>query len=138
MRDEWRACRNGECSCRQVWSAIGDCPVATIESGEWGDQEHIVSIADAPDDCMPGTLVATCEARMLGYGYISPEISKSWTRLIAAAPAMLQALERAAVDIRTGAEPTESVFRILAAINVARDGKERRIGELSTLSGSCR
>ena len=122
MRDEWKACRHGKCSCRQVWSTAGDCPVATVESGEWGDTAHTVSIADAGANTLTGTLVARCEPRMLVYGDIQPTISDSWVRIIAAAPTMLQALERAAVDMRTGADPAESVCRVLDAINRARYG----------------
>ena len=32
----WHACHDGKCPCKQVWA--DNCPVATVESGKWGDE----------------------------------------------------------------------------------------------------
>jgi hypothetical protein len=39
----WRACKDGLCSCGQIWSISEDRPVAFVQrDGEWGDEWHEV------------------------------------------------------------------------------------------------
>src|SRR3990167_3550702 len=48
----WHACRDGECKCKQLWTA--DHPVAVIEAGEWGDEYPALRMLD-----VEGTLHGT-------------------------------------------------------------------------------
>jgi hypothetical protein len=75
----WRACADGKCSCRQVWSISGDVPVFTGTAGDpaialvglahhkWGDSAEMI------------------------YGEIPIEQTEANARLIAAAPDLLEA-----------------------------------------------
>jgi hypothetical protein len=78
----WRACHESKCPCRQVWSLPGDFPVFTAKAP--GEAQSIVGMAhhkmaDAPD---------------LIYGEIPEWQTEANARLIAAAPEMLDLLER--------------------------------------------
>lgn len=33
----WKGCKEGDCTCGQIWSITGDHPVAAVEYAEWGD-----------------------------------------------------------------------------------------------------
>lgn len=81
----WRECGHdrGGCQCGQVWSVAADCPVATVESGEWGDEYPAVREVDGK-----------CEAYMerIGYGIVPEDAARANARLIAAAPDLLSAL----------------------------------------------
>lgn len=77
----WQACKEGACTCGQVWSLSGDMPVFyALEDGK----RQIVGLAcnewgDAPD---------------LIYGAVGREQQVANARLIAAAPDMLAMLRR--------------------------------------------
>lgn len=72
----WKTCQNGNCTCGQVWSIPGDCPVFTVlldgrpqlvglACNEWGDSPDAI------------------------YGAVGKEQQTANARLIAAAPDLL-------------------------------------------------
>lgn len=76
--EPWRACKEGECRCGQIWSIADDCPVATVISGEWGDEIPVIEInPDAPD-------VARATVKLSAYGAIPPDEAKANTKRIVA------------------------------------------------------
>lgn len=76
----WRACKNGECSCMQVWG--NDHPVAIVTSGDWGDDYPAIRLTGN------SSLDQKAEAYMeqITYGSVFPEVAQANARLIAAAP----------------------------------------------------
>jgi hypothetical protein len=84
----WKTCHNGKCRCKQIWSETADHPVATIEAGEWGDTYPAIS--------KEGKAVI----ESIPYGEISEETAEANANLIAAAPELLEALERCEVLVR--------------------------------------
>lgn len=81
----WRACNNGECSCKVVgWK---DHPVAKVFSGEWGDEFPSIRLVG-------GSLELKAEPYMerFAYGTIPEDEAKANARLISAAPDMREAL----------------------------------------------
>jgi len=69
----WHYCGEdrGGCRCMQIWSAHH--PIATVESGEWGDYDE--------------------SGELLPYGRIPEDTAKANARLIAAVPELLRALK---------------------------------------------
>ena len=88
----WRGCKDGDCSCGMIWSVPGDHPVATVESGPWGDTWPALRSFDNGN--MPGTAVEAYMERS-DYGEVDPDVAKANARLIAAAPDMLEQLRNA-------------------------------------------
>lgn len=80
----WSACKDGKCACHTVMCA--DHPIATITSGDWGD--------DFPSVRLVGdSLDRKAEPYMdqITYGSVDPAVAEANCRLIAAAPTMLEA-----------------------------------------------
>ena len=103
----WTACRDGECSCGQVWSKPADRPVAMIETGEWGDTYW---------ECEDGEAVR----REIPYGPALPreqEIANA--RLIAKAPKMYEALEIIAHNLSPNGSKAQTHNQLSYAIGVA-------------------
>lgn len=106
----WQACKDGACTCGQVWSIPGDMPVfSALENGK----RQIVGLAcnewgDAPD---------------LIYGAVGKEQQVANARLIAAAPDLLAALKelhdrcvQVKEALREGILPGEAVHPLSAAL----------------------
>jgi hypothetical protein len=92
----WRVCghERGVCSCVQIWSIPTDCPVATAEIGEWGDEYP--AIRHIEGNGMSGTTVEAYMHRIT-YGEVPESAAKANARLIAAAPELYEALQEAVV-----------------------------------------
>lgn len=88
----WRACKDGKCSCGQIWSVPFDAPIASVQHGPWGDRYPALRTVDASEG-MSGTSVKI-EAYMevIEYGSISEDAAIQIRRLIAAAPELRDAL----------------------------------------------
>ena len=76
----WRACHGGECSCRQVWSIPGDCPVFTAKET---DPKEVVQVGLAHHKWG--------DAADMIYGEIPEQMTFANARLIAAAPDLYSA-----------------------------------------------
>lgn len=83
----WHACRNGICSCGQVWCS--DYPVAEITRGEWGDTYPAIRLTDGTSM----SRVAEAYMEKIVYGSISDEMATANARLIAAAPDLYSAIK---------------------------------------------
>jgi hypothetical protein len=83
----WRACQNGECSCKVVSSEKH--PIANVVSGKWGDDFPAIRLVG------DSSLNMKAEAYMeqFTYGEIYPAVAAANARLIAAAPDLLEAVE---------------------------------------------
>ena len=83
------------CECGFIWSVQGDCPVAQVIRGEWGDEYPAIRIET------PGAIGEKAEPYMekIVYGSIDDETADANIRLMVQAPAMLALLERVLVDI---------------------------------------
>lgn len=84
----WKACGDGKCSCRQVWSIPGDCPVFTARPD---GSMSVIGLAhhkwgDSPD---------------LIYGDIPPDEQQANAMLIASAPDLLLTVAQQAQQIAT-------------------------------------
>lgn len=79
----WKACRNGDCSCGQIWSVPADHPVATVDGPEWGDTLWV------PLQNEDGSLDVRREFH--AYGSFPAETRKANILLMTAAPELLQA-----------------------------------------------
>ena len=86
-KGEWKACHNGECSCKQIW--CDDYPVATVNAGKWGDD--YCSIRLVGESSL--TLKAEAYMEQITYGEIKEKTAIANARLIAAAPDMYEALK---------------------------------------------
>ena len=107
----WSACRDGKCSCKVVMS--DHYPVATVTHGEWGDEYPAIRSVD-------GKVEAYMHRDV--YGTVSEDAARRNALLIAAAPDLYAALERAAYCIRTGADVAETLLCIEQTLNRAREG----------------
>ena len=87
-RGPWKACNDGRCSCKQVWSLTDDHPVAEVISGEWGDDYPAIRLTD--DQGISGTRAEAYMER-IAYGSVKEECAVANARLIAAAPELLEA-----------------------------------------------
>lgn len=76
----WKACHDGKCKCKQVWSETADHPVAIVECGKVGDDYPEVENGKAV-------------MKQITYWEIGEEVAEANAHLIAAAPDMLEALE---------------------------------------------
>jgi hypothetical protein len=79
----WEACHDGKCKCKSVWN--DNHPIATVESGEWGDEYPAIREGE---DGEPEAY-----AERIVYGTIDEESAQGNARLIAAAPEMLELLK---------------------------------------------
>jgi hypothetical protein len=84
----WSACHNGECQCKTVMG--NDYPVATITSGNWGDDYPSIRLVG------DSSLELKAEAYMeqITYGKVSEETAVANARLIAASPELLEACKQ--------------------------------------------
>lgn len=73
----WNACRDGKCSCHQIWSA--DHPVAEVASGKWGDEYPSIRLVGPSLN-----LKAEAYMEQISYGEISVESSEANAALIVA------------------------------------------------------
>ena len=108
----WRACRNGECSCKQVWCANN--PVAEVVAGKWGDDYCSIRIVGET------SLDLKAEAYMeqVTYGEIPEKEAIANAHLIAAAPDMYEALKAAwNEDIDTSLAVHQQIAEALAKAN---------------------
>lgn len=90
----WHACHEGKCPCKQVWG--DDHPIATVECGDWGDDYPSVRLTG-------GSLERKAEAYMeqINYGRIDEDTARANARLIAAAPELLHACQKALRELGT-------------------------------------
>lgn len=88
----WKACKDGDCRCGQIWSKTADQPVATVEIGQWGDAWPALRFSG------DGTVVEAYTARS-DYGEVSLEEAKANANLIAAAPELLTECEASAIAL---------------------------------------
>jgi len=118
----WKACHDGKCRCKQVWSAHH--PVADVIHGPWGDPYPALEISGGAID-----MTAKPVMRMIEYGTVPDDIAEANARLIAAAPELLEALSH----IVRLMEPMEREGGInvpgLATLNGARAAIARANGE---------
>lgn len=82
----WRACKDGSCSCGHVWSIPGDFPVCSALN----EKNIAVAVAHEHMADDPETI----------YQSITPEMCAANARLIAAAPALLDAASNLIGDVR--------------------------------------
>ena len=83
----WSACHDGKCRCKQVWAT--DHPVATVESGTWGDSFPTLKMTGGSFDRKVEAVIERIE-----YGEIDEAVAEANCKLIAAAPDLYEALER--------------------------------------------
>lgn len=109
----WSACRNGDCACGMVTSEHH--PVATITSGEWGDDWPSLRVVGT------STLDLRAEAFMdrCVYGTVSPAVAAANARLIAAAPDLLAALRDLSARLDGSHEMWPELHAARAAITKA-------------------
>lgn len=71
-KEPWRACKEGECSCGQIWSVPCDAPIVTVTTGKWGDSYPKIVLQG-------GDLDQTAKAvmDMIEYGEIPKEMSQA-------------------------------------------------------------
>lgn len=86
----WHACHNGECSCKQVWTA--EYPVAAVTHGEWGDEYPAIRHVEGRG--MSGT-TAEAYMEMMTYGSVYDHVAKANAQLIAFARTALPILAAA-------------------------------------------
>jgi hypothetical protein len=103
----WHACNNGDCQCKQVWTA--NHPVAEVTHGKWGDTYPALRIEGGSLE-----MKAVPVIEMIDYGYVDEETAKANARLIAAAPTLLETLKN--LEVKTP--------EVLAAIALAENGDE--------------
>ena len=120
MKDEWTYCgqkripeglqktvlgdftkhkHTGEpCQCGFIWSTLGDCPIAQVISGDWGDEYPAIRIET------PGAIGEKAEPYMekIVYGHIDKATADANIRLMVQAPAMQALLERARLIFEAG------------------------------------
>ena len=83
-KGEWKACQNGKCRCKQIW--CDDYPIATVNSGKWGDDyPSIRLVGESSLD-----LKAEAFIEQITYGKIPENIARANALLIAAAPDLYQ------------------------------------------------
>ena len=103
----WRACHDGDCSCKQIWSVTADHPVAKVISGKWGDDYPSLRFVEGTGG--EGSIHPKIESHMeqITYGEINEDVAQANARLIAAAPELLEALIRTAKQLQeTHGTPT--------------------------------
>jgi hypothetical protein len=85
----WKECGHERkpCQCGQVWSETADVPVAKVERGEWGDRYPAIRVDE-------NTGKAEAYMEFASYGTIPEEFADANTWLIAAAPDLLEMLQR--------------------------------------------
>ena len=82
--EPWTACNDGECKCGMING--GEDHIATVVSGDWGDQVPVIKVAgqSGPGSCT-GELTLKAEMEMvLVYGHVDPEVAKANCRRIVA------------------------------------------------------
>ena len=87
----WHACGSGDCPCKQIWAEDG--PVATAESGAWGDSYPVLEIEGHPTSVQASVTIKPA-MRLAEYGSLDPEVAAANARLIAAAPDLLDACNK--------------------------------------------
>ncbi|MEN6532214.1 MAG: hypothetical protein ABFD89_01030 [Bryobacteraceae bacterium] len=114
---------------RQVWSRLGDHPVAEVVSGKWGDPYQTLRLV-GPDgkEAQSGSLDIKAEAytELIEYGQVDPDEAKANARLIAVAPDMLEVLRKVRdylVEAKTGD------LCVVAAISLCGEVIEKVDGE---------
>ena len=113
----WKVCGKGDCPCNTVGS--DHHPIATVESGEWGDSYPAIRLIGT-------SLEHKYEAYIerMNYGRIDKEEAKANLHLIAAAPALYEALQAMILTWeRQEFSIVGSVEKAIAAIAKA-DGSE--------------
>ena len=109
----WSACHDGECRCKQVWAT--DHPVATVESGIWGDSFPTLKMTGGSFDRKVEAVIEQIE-----YGEIYEAETAANARLIADAPLLLAEVERLKeenADLREKLEKATSIVRQLKAVS---------------------
>ena len=101
----WRACKDGACSCKNVWSVGADYPIAALNHGEWGDEYEAYRVVDIEDD-LPGSKAIEPYIERIAYGFISDSYATADARFIAFARTALPAL--AAEVLRLATQPATS------------------------------
>ncbi len=79
----WNACKDGECTCGQIWTESGDHPVADVTRGVWGDTYPALRAIESPTSGMSGTAVEAYLER-IEYGEVGPTIAAANAKLIVA------------------------------------------------------
>lgn len=127
--EKWKYCGEdrGGCSCMTIWNIESDCPVATIESGDWGDSYPAIRIK------MPGAINEVAEPYMekIVYGNIPKEVAEFNIRLITKSPETLKALIELVRDVEDMGLPNESLAHARKIINEIMEGQNdgRKLSE---------
>lgn len=86
----WHMCNNGKCKCMTING--DDHPIATVESGEWGDRYSALRIVGNEDGHLNlksiGALAVEAYSELISYGTIDPEVAQANLRLMHASPVM--------------------------------------------------
>ena len=85
----WTACLDGKCQCKTVMS--DHHPVASVTSGEWGDEFPDIRLCKRED--VIGQRAEAYIERIV-YGSVKEETAEANARLIAAAPDLLALVEQ--------------------------------------------
>jgi len=107
----WRTC-DDDCDCGVITSA--DCPVATVTSGEWGDEYPAMRQVGSS---LENHYQAYIERVV--YGNLHADTAKANARLISAAPDLLEALSALLLNIDAGGATLGAMKDARAAISKA-------------------
>ena len=119
----WSACHDGKCQCKMIWSIPADCHIATVISGDWGDKYPVVKYDE--------NNTPHAEMEMITYGSVPEKAAIATAKLIAAAPDLLEACNRAFAallqnkTLSGGPNPTD----IAAAKEFLKSAIEKATGE---------
>ena len=76
-----RACNNGKCRCRMLWT--DDYPVATVTGGDWGDDFPALEIEGTPGSCTGELNIKAVMDRAV-YGNVPQEVADANSRRLVA------------------------------------------------------
>lgn len=82
MPTPWRGCKEGDCSCGQIWSLPADCPVLTINSGPTGDKYPALRTVDASEGMLGTGIRVEAYQEIIEYWCIDPEVAKANVKFI--------------------------------------------------------
>lgn len=118
----WKACHNGNCRCKQIWSKPADHPVVVVESGEWGDSYPDIRLVKGKT-----FLETRAEAYIekMPYGEIPEEVAAANARFIVKACNLHEEL----VDIAERASGLVNMFELDDAISISANKKLLRLQE---------